>query len=116
MLSLKAGVAGFLALAIAQSAGAAMARTADSAADEVRVVVQYSDLDLATPQGAAALRDRVDRAALRVKGDVDPRDLGGAADLRRARAAAQDTANAIIEAHRGTALARAPAAPNKVHL
>src|SRR5207237_9294851 len=95
----------------------ATARTADAGApDDVRVVVGYGDLNLATREGADTLRDRVDHAALRVKGDVDPRDLGGVAELRKARAAARDAANAILEAHRGTAYAGASAGPGKLHL
>jgi UrcA family protein len=78
--------------------------------------VAYGDLNLATPAGANALRARVDRAAMRVKGEVDPRDLAGMAELRKARAAAQEAADQIIGAHRGTPYANLPAPPSKVHL
>jgi UrcA family protein len=117
MLKLKWSLAAFLALAIAQSATGAVARTYDvGSPDDVQVVVRYGDLDLATPQGAQALRVRIDRAAMRVKGDVDPRDLRGMAELRKARAAALDAANAIIEARRGTAYAEIAAAQDKLGL
>lgn len=117
MLKLKLGVAAFLALAITQSATGAMARTPDvGSSDDVQVVVRYGDLNLATPEGAHALRARVDRAARLVKGDVDPRNLQAVAEVRKARAAAADAANAIIEAHRGTAYAGIHPAPNKLGL
>lgn len=113
----KSGLAALLALGVAASAPAALARTADAfAPDDVRIVVGYGDLDLATPQGAHALRARVDRAAMRVKGEVDPRDLASMADLRKARAAAQEAVDQIIAAHRGTAYAGLHPAPSKVHL
>jgi UrcA family protein len=113
----KSGLAALLALGVAASAPAAFARTADAfAPDEVRIVVGYGDLNLATPEGAQTLRDRVDRAAVQVKGEVDPRDLAGMATLRKARAAARDAADQIIDAHRGTAFAGLPPAPRKVHL
>ena len=89
-----------------------MARTPDTGSSEtVQVVVRYGDLNLATPEGAAALRARVDRAAMLVKGDVDPRDLRAVAEQRKARAAALETANAIISAHAGTAYAATRPAP-----
>lgn len=117
MLNLKVGAAALLALAVVQSTASAVARTVDvGASDDVRIVVRYGDLDLATPQGAHALHARVDRAAVLVKGDVDPRDLRGAAEVRKARAAAADAADAIIAAHRGTAYAGMRAAPNKLGL
>jgi UrcA family protein len=115
----KSGLAALLALGVAASASApaALARTADAASpDEVRIVVGYGDLDLATPQGANALRARVDRAAMRVKGEVDPRDLTGVAELRQARRTAREAADSIIDAHRGTAYAGLRPAPSKVHL
>jgi UrcA family protein len=117
MLKLKLGVAALLAIAIAQSANGAAARTPDlGSSDDVRVVVRYGDLNLATPVGAHVLRARVDRAAMLVKGDVDPRDLRGVVELRKARAAALDAANAIIAAHAGTAYAATGPAPNKLDL
>jgi UrcA family protein len=113
MLNLKTGAAALLALALAQSATGAMARTPDAgSADTVQVVVRYGDLNLATPEGAQALRARVDRAAMLIKGDVDPRDLRAVGELRKARAAALETANAIISAHAGTAYAATRPAPN----
>ena len=117
MLELKTGVAAVVALAIAQSATGAMARTPGlGSSDEVQVVVRYGDLNLATPEGAHALRARVDRAAILVKGEVDPRDLRSVAEVRKARAAAADAADAIIAAHRGTAYAATRPAPNKLGL
>jgi UrcA family protein len=117
MLTLKTGVAAIVALALAQSATAAMARTpAIGSSDDVQIVVKYGDLNLATPQGAHALHARVDRAAVRVKGDVDPRDLRAVAEMRKARAAAADAADAIIAAHAGTAYAATRPAPNKLGL
>ena len=115
----KSGLAALLALGVAASAPAAFARTADAAIapDEVQIVVDYGDLNLATSEGARALEDRVDRAAVRVKGEVDPRDLAAMADLRKARAAAREAADQIIDAHRGTSYARLhAAAPSKVRL
>ena len=112
MLNLKVGVAALVALAIAQSATGAMARTPDTgSSDTVQVVVRYGDLNLATLEGADALRARVDRAAMLIKGDVDPRDLRAVAEQRKARAAALETANAIISAHAGTAYAATRPAP-----
>jgi UrcA family protein len=117
MLKLKLGAAGLLALAIVQSTTGAVARTPGvGSSDDVQIVVRYGDLNLATPQGAHALRARVDRAAVRVKGDVDPRDLRAVAEVRKARAAAADAANAIIAAHQGTAYAGMRPAPNKLGL
>jgi UrcA family protein len=117
MLNLKTGVGALLALALAQSATGAMARTPDAgSADTVQVVVQYGDLNLATPEGAQALRDRVDRAAMLIKGDADPRDLKAVAELRKARAAALEAANAIISAHAGTAYASTRPAPTYLAL
>jgi UrcA family protein len=113
----KCGLAALLALGVAASTPVAFARTADAfAPDDVRIVVAYGDLDLATPAGADALRFRVDRAAMQVKGQVDPRDLAGMAELRKARAAAREAADAIIDAHRGTAYAGLHPAPSRVHL
>ena len=117
MLKLKLGVAAVVALAIAQSATGAMARTPDlGSSDEVRIVVRYGDLNLATPEGAHALRARVDRAAILVKGEIDPRDLRAVAEMRKARSAAADAADAIIAAHRGTDYAATRPAPNKLGL
>ena len=113
MPNLKTGVAALLALALAQSATGALAKTPDAGfADAVQVIVRYGDLNLATPEGAHVLRARVDRAAMLIKGDVDPRDLRAVAELRKARAAALETANAIISAHAGTAYAATRPAPN----
>jgi UrcA family protein len=115
MLKLRLGIAAVVALAIAQSATGAIARTPDvGSSDEVRIVVRYGDLNLATPEGAHALR--VDRAAILVKGEVDPRDLRAVAEMRKARAAAADAADAIIAAHRGTDYAATRPAPNKLGL
>ena len=112
----KFGLAALLAVSVA-SASAALARAADlSSPDDVRIVVGYGDLNLATPAGADALRARVDRAAIQVKGEVDPRDLAGMGELRKARAAAREAADAIIDGHRGTAYAGMRPAPSKVHL
>jgi UrcA family protein len=117
MLKLKLGVAAVLAIAITQSATGAAAGTPDPrSSDEVRVVVRYSDLNLATPEGAHALRARADRAAMRVKGYVFPRDLTGVAELSKARAAALAAANAIIAAQAGTAYAARSPAPSELHL
>jgi UrcA family protein len=113
----KFGLAALLAVSVAASASAARARTADlSSADDVRVVVGYGDLNLATPEGVDALRARVDRAAMQIKGEVDPRDLAGMGELRKARAAAREAADAIIDGHRGTAYAGMRPAPSTVHL
>lgn len=117
MLKLKLSVAALLAVAIAQSATGAAARTHDRGlSGDVQVVVGYGDLNLATPSDADELRARVDRAALLVKGDVDPRDLAGMAELRKARAAALETANAIIAAHAATAYVAMRPAPNRLEL
>jgi UrcA family protein len=114
----KFGLAALLAVSVAASASAALARTAAdlSSPDDVRIVVGYGDLNLATPEGADALRARVDRAAMQIKGEVDPRDLAGMGELRKARAAAREAADAIIDGHRGTAYAGMRPAPSKVHL
>ena len=118
MLTLKTGLAAVATLALIQSATGAFARTPDlGSSDDVQIVVRYGDLNLATPQGADALRARVDRAAMRVKGDVDPRNLQAVAEMRKARAAAQEAADAIITAaHQGPAYAAARPAPNKIGL
>ncbi|HLZ82457.1 MAG TPA: UrcA family protein [Caulobacteraceae bacterium] len=117
MLKSKTGIAAIAALAIAQAATGAMARTpALGSSDEVQIVVRYGDLNLATPEGAHALKARVDRAAVRVKGDVDPRNLQAVAEMRKARAAAQEAADAIIAAHQGSAYAATRPAPNKIGL
>ena len=113
----KFGLAALLAVSVAASASASLARTADpSSPDDVQMVVGYGDLNLATPEGADALRARVDRAAMQIKGEVDPRDLAGMGELRKARAAAREAADAIIDGHRGTAYAGMRPAPSKVHL
>ena len=105
MTKLRMTVVALLALGAAQTATVAIARTADAGGEATRVVVSYGDLNLATRQGADALRARVDLAARRVKGEVDPRDLRAVADLRRARATALGMANAIIAARAGTSYA-----------
>ena len=116
MLKLNWGAA-LLAIAIAQSATGAAAGTADSrSSDHVQVVVRYGDLNLATPEGAHALRARADRAAMLVKGGVFPLDLTGVAELRKARAAALAAADAIIAAHAPTAYAETRSAPSELHL
>ncbi len=101
-----------IAIAIAQSAVAASAGTPD--AGDVRVVVRYADLDLATPVGAHILRARVDRAAMLVMSDIDQRDLGRMAQLRKARAAALAAANAIIAAHADANYAAANPVPTRL--
>ena len=117
MLKLKLAVVAALAIAIAQSATGAAAGTPDPrSSDDARVVVRYADLNLATPEGAHALRARVDRAVKAIKGESDSRDLGRWADLRRAQAAAQEAASAIIAAHDGAAYAAARPAPEKLAL
>jgi UrcA family protein len=95
MLKLATAIAAALALAAPL---AAAAQPAAGSNDIPRVVVKYGDLNLATPEGAQALRDRVDRAATVVVGYVDPRDLQRVAEERRARAAARQTADEIIAA------------------
>jgi UrcA family protein len=115
MTQTKFGLAALLALSVAASAPAALAADLSSP-DEIRIVVGYGDLNLATPEGADALRARLDRAAMQIKGEVDPRDLASVGELRKARAAAREAADAIIDAHRGTAYASMRVAPSKVHL
>ena len=116
MSKLKTAFVAVLVLAGAQIATVAMARTAYAGSpDTMRIVVRYGDLNLATHEGADALRSRVDHAAMRIVGDVDPRDLQGMAELRKARAAALETADAII-AHSDTAFAWVGPAPHHLDL
>jgi len=103
MFKLVAAVAAVLALAAPLAASARSAGA--NSADTITVLVRYGDLNLATREGAEALRARVDHAAMLVVGSVDPRDLRRVAEQRRARAAAQETANAIIAASSGSAQA-----------
>ena len=116
MTKLKTAAVALLVLAGAQTATVAMARTADAGSpDQVRIVVKYGDLNLATPEGAAALRARGVHAAMQIKGDVDPRDLKAMAEMRKARDEAIAMADAIA-AHQDTALAAAGATPNHLAL
>jgi UrcA family protein len=112
MTSLKTAAVALLALAGAQTATVATARTADQASpDTMRIVVKYGDLDLGTREGAEALRARVVDAAMRIKGDADPRDLRAMMERRKARDAAVAMADAIV-AHQDKALAAAGPTPN----
>jgi len=97
-------------------ASVATARTAAaSPPDAMRIVVTYGDLNLATREGADALRSRVVHAAMQIKGNVDPRDLQGMAEMRKARDAALAMADAIIE-HSQPAFAAVGGAPNHLDL
>ena len=117
MTKLKTAVAAALALAGALTTTVAMARTADAASpDTTRIVVRYGDLNLVTREGADALRSRVDHAAMLVVGSVDTRDLQRIAEQRHARAAALETANAIIAASSGSAYAANTGAPKTLGL
>lgn len=115
MTKFKTAVAAVLALAGALTATVAAARPAAATSDTTRIVVRYGDLNLATREGADALRSRILHAAMRIKGDVDPRDLQGMAELRRAREAALGMADAII-AHSQSAYAAAGSAPGRLDL
>jgi UrcA family protein len=115
MFKLKTAAALF-AVASALTATAATARTADaSSPDAMRIVVRYGDLNLATREGADALRSRVVHAAMQIKGNVDPRDLQGMAEMRRARDAALAMADAII-VHSQPAFAAVGGPPNHLDL
>jgi UrcA family protein len=113
MLKLGTALAACLALAAPLTAAA---QPAGGSADDTRIVVRYGDLNLATRDGADALRARVDHAAMRVVGSVDPRDLQRMAEQHRARAAALETANAIIAASSGSAYAANSDAPKALRL
>lgn len=116
MSKLKTAALALLVLGGAQAATVAVARTADAASpNTMRIVVRYGDLNLATREGADALRLRVVQAATRIKGGVDNRDLQGMAELRKARAAALDMADAII-AHSEPAFAWVGPAPDHLDL
>jgi UrcA family protein len=116
MTKLKTAAVALLVLAGAQTATGAMARTADAASpDTMRIVVKYGDLNLATREGAEALRARVVHAAMLIKGDADPRDLQAMAAMRKARDAAVAMADAIT-AHQDTALAAIGATPSHLPL
>jgi UrcA family protein len=113
---LKLGTALAACLALAAPFAATAQPAGGSSDDTIRIVVAYGDLNLATPEGAQALRARVDHAAMMVVGSVDPRDLQQVAVQRRARAAALETANAIIAANTGSAYAANSAAPKTLRL
>ena len=57
----------------------AAARADDTAAVVPSRTIHYSDLDLGTPAGASLLYNRIRRAAERVCGEVDSRELARAA-------------------------------------
>ncbi len=79
MNSIKAG------LAAAFTAGAMIATPALAQSDALQSVpVQYSDLDLSTDEGQAALERRLDRAAQKVCG-IDRRTSGHALPSAEAR-------------------------------
>jgi UrcA family protein len=114
MSKIRWGAAAVLAMAIAQSAGGAAAQPA---VNEARVVVRYADLNLATADGAREFRDRVANAVSRVNGEVDPRDLGRWAELRKAKTAALAAADAVIAANTtgaGATYASARPVPDKL--
>jgi UrcA family protein len=115
MFNLKTAATVF-AVASALTATVATARTANEASpDAVRIVVRYGDLNLATREGADALRSRVVHAAMQIKGNVDPRDLQGMAEMRKARDAALAMADAII-VHSQPAFAATGGAPDHLDL
>ena len=112
----KLGMAVAALLAIAAPLAATAHPAGGSSDDTTCVVVRYDDLNLATREGAQALRDRVDHAAMLIVGSVDLRDLQAVAEQRRARAAALETANAIIAASSGSAYAANSDAPRILRL
>jgi len=85
MISMKAGLAAALA------AGAMIATPAVAAEGEgATMQVRYSDLDLSTDEGQAALERRLDRAAELVCG-IDRRTNGVALPSTEARACYRET-------------------------
>jgi UrcA family protein len=61
---------------------ALLASTAQASDPAPQVVVNYSDLNLATRGGVAVLYHRIQSAAITVCGSVDPRELARAAALK----------------------------------
>lgn len=88
--------------ALAIAALAASVPVHASKAGTTSITVRYSDLDLATSDGAAALKQRIERAAANVCGPADGRSLVDhervAACYAKAVADAEPRAEAMIAA------------------
>lgn len=83
----------FLALAGSVAIAApALARSPDNTTR-----IDYSDLDLATDAGAAELQARVRRAAAKVCGRADNRDLTALRETARCRAVALESARPQVQ-------------------
>ena len=78
-------------------------------AEEASIEVQYSDLDLTTPQGIERLNGRIEAALDKVCGKPAVRDLKVAASQKKCREQSAPTAFAevarVIEEKNGIALA-----------
>jgi UrcA family protein len=81
-------------------AGSALAAQEITTNGPVKVVVNYSDLDLGTTEGADALRARLNAAVTQVEGPVDVRDLKAESICQRDHRKAMQIADAMIAAYR----------------
>jgi UrcA family protein len=83
-------------LATAAALGATSAASAKdpvvTEGDKVSVTVSYADLNLATPEGMAALTRRIDRAADRVCERANPLDLRSSEAWQECKNKARDEA------------------------
>lgn len=83
----------FLALAGSVAIAApAMARSPDGT-----IRIDYTDLDLASDAGVAELQARVERAAAKVCGEADNRDLTAMREAARCRAVALESAQPQVQ-------------------
>ncbi len=100
MLKTRANTAFALAFATLAAASVCTPRAWAQDMETTSVVVSTAGLDLATPAGAAILRQRLRDAAVQVCGDRDVRDLAANADYSacrsRALASAGMKANTLI--------------------
>lgn len=81
MMSMKAGSAGALALAIVAFAGSAQAQMTETK----QIIVTTADLDLRQPEGRSRLTTRIRHAVNRVCPDLYVRDLAMKAQARECR-------------------------------
>jgi UrcA family protein len=95
-------LAAFVFAAATGVGGSALAAQEITTDGPVQVVVNYSDLDLGTTEGANALRARLNSAVTQVEGPVDVRDLKAEAICQRDHRKAMEMADAVIASSRTT--------------
>ena len=109
MLNMKIAAV-VIGIYVAAMGSSAIAEASNGAsAGQVKVIVNYSDLDLATGAGAQTLRERFEDAVTRIKGE-DTDAFGSESSMARAaaRRVAMAAADAVIKARCDTAATAAP--------